>query len=87
VVYERSLFVKTFTVLLLVLMSVMSIYLLTLALDHVIVRPRQLQPDKVSYSVGKAVLHACSTMLPCVQPQVAHAATAALLTQVSTVLL
>ena len=52
VVYERNLFVKLFTVLILVLISVMSIYLLVLAIDHVMVRPRQLQPDTVGYSVG-----------------------------------
>ena len=52
VVYERNLFVKVFTVLLLLLMSIMSIYLLVLAIDHVMVRPRQLQPDTVGYSVG-----------------------------------
>jgi hypothetical protein len=56
-VYERNLFVKIFTVLLLVLMSLMSVYLLTLALDHVIVRPRKLQPDTVGYSVGSAAPH------------------------------
>ena len=30
----------------------MSIYLLVLSIDHVVFRPRQLEPDTVGYSVG-----------------------------------
>ncbi len=51
-VYERNLFVKIFTVLILSLIAIMSVFLLVLAVDHVMVRPRQLQPDTVGYSVS-----------------------------------
>lgn len=52
VVYRRSYFVRFFAVLIVALMWIMSLYLVVLAVDHVLFRPRSLEPDTVGYSVG-----------------------------------
>ena len=50
--YCRSAFVRMFTIMIMVFMWIMSIFLLALSLDHVLIRPRSLEPDTVGYSVG-----------------------------------
>jgi hypothetical protein len=52
VVYCRSSFVRFFAVMIVILMWIMSLYLLVLAVDHVLFRPRTLEPDTVGFSVG-----------------------------------
>jgi hypothetical protein len=52
VTYQRSAFVRIFTVMIMTFMWIMSIYLLVLSVDHVVFRPRTLEPDTVGFSVG-----------------------------------
>jgi hypothetical protein len=60
VFYRRSAFVRIFAIMIVVFMWILSIYLLALSIDHVVFRPRSLQPDTVGYSVG--MLFALPTM-------------------------
>jgi hypothetical protein len=52
ITYRRSTFTKIFAIAIVVCMWILSIYLFVLAVDHVIVRRRPLEPDTVGYSVG-----------------------------------
>jgi hypothetical protein len=52
ITYRRSTFTQLFAVAIVIIMWILSIYLLVLAVDHVIVRRRPLEPDTVGYSVG-----------------------------------
>jgi hypothetical protein len=52
ITYQRSAFTKVFAVALVVIMWVLSAYQFVLAVDHVIVRRRDLQPDTVGAAVG-----------------------------------
>jgi hypothetical protein len=58
--YCRSAFVRIFTIMIVVFMWILSIFLLALSIDHVVFRPRSLEPDTVGYSVG--MLFALPTM-------------------------
>jgi hypothetical protein len=52
VTYKRSSFVRFFAVMIIILLWIMSVYLLVLAVDHVLIRPRQLGHDTIAYAVG-----------------------------------
>ncbi len=52
ITYRRSAFTKIFAMAIVVCMWILSVYLFVLAVDHVIVRRRPLEPDTVGYSVG-----------------------------------
>jgi hypothetical protein len=52
ITYRRSTFTRLFAVTIVVIMWVLSTYLLVLAVDHIIVRRRDLEPDTVGYAVG-----------------------------------
>jgi hypothetical protein len=58
--YSRSYSTILFALMIIALMWIMSVYLLALSIDHMVFRPRRLQPDTVSYSVG--MLFALPTM-------------------------
>ncbi len=52
ITYRRSTFTQLFAMAIVVVMWILSVYLLVLAVDHVIVRRRPLEPDTVGYAVG-----------------------------------
>jgi hypothetical protein len=63
-------------------MWVMSTYLVVLSMDHVLIRPRELEPDTVGYSVGfssrlatsaaATALLACHYLPPCTSATHCH---------------
>ncbi len=65
ITYQRSNFTKIFAMFIVVTMWALSIYLLVLAVDHVIIRIRPLEADTVGYSVGMLfALPALRLLLP-----------------------
>jgi hypothetical protein len=52
ITYRRSTFTRLFAMAIVVCMWVLSVYLFILAVDHVIVRRRDLMPDTIGFAVG-----------------------------------
>lgn len=52
ITYRRSNFTQLFAMTIVIIMWILSVYLLVLAVDHIIVRRRPLEPDTVGFAVG-----------------------------------